>query len=38
MGIEFDEGPIQGGNFGPYFQSERLDIYNTHIQKLIENE
>jgi len=38
VGIEFDEGPIQGGNFGPYFQSERLDIYNTHIQKLIENE
>ena len=22
--INFDEGPTQGGNYGPYFQSERL--------------
>ncbi len=27
LDIEFDEGPIQGGNYGPYFQSERLNIY-----------
>jgi ribosome-interacting GTPase 1 len=26
-GIEFDEGPHAGGDFGPYVQSERLDIY-----------
>lgn len=38
VGIEFDVGPVQGGNSGPYFQSERLDIYNAHIQQLIENE
>lgn len=37
IGIEFDEGPMQGGDFGPYFQSQRLDIYNDHIQKLILN-
>lgn len=37
VGIEFDEGPTQGGNFGPYYQSERLDIYKTHVQNLIEN-
>ena len=27
-GIEFDESVVDGGNFGPYKQSERLEIYN----------
>ena len=27
MGIEHDEGPDLGGDYGPYRQSERLDIY-----------
>ncbi len=35
-GLEFDEGPQQGGEFGPYYQSQRLDIYNKEINKLIE--
>lgn len=26
-GIEINEGPRQGGSFGPYMQSERLEIY-----------
>lgn len=26
-GIEIDEGPSDGGDFGPYQQSKRLDIY-----------
>lgn len=26
-GIEIDEGPHVGGDFGPYLQSQRLDIY-----------
>lgn len=26
-GIEIDEGPLHGGEFGPYLQSERLHIY-----------
>ncbi len=34
-GIKFDEGPVQGGNFGPYYQSERLTIYREHVNKLI---
>ena len=37
IGIEFDEGPTQGGEYGPYFQSQRLDIYQDHIAKLIES-
>lgn len=36
-GITFDEGPISGGNYGPYIQSERLDIYKKHAQMLIDN-
>lgn len=27
LGINFDEGPGNGGPYGPYVQSERLDIY-----------
>lgn len=26
-GINIDEGPAVGGKFGPYMQSQRLDIY-----------
>ena len=27
LGLNWDEGPVVGGDFGPYRQSERLDIY-----------
>ncbi len=36
LGITPDEGPRQGGNYGPYLQSERLDIYREHADKLLE--
>ncbi|MDX9925164.1 MAG: glutamate--tRNA ligase, partial [Ignavibacteriaceae bacterium] len=35
-GLEFDEGPDKDGGFGPYFQSQRLDIYNKYAAKLVE--
>lgn len=35
-GLNFDEGPEAGGNFGPYMQSERLDIYKKYADELIE--
>lgn len=35
-GIEFDEGPHMGGNYGPYRQSERTEIYREHARMLIE--
>jgi len=35
-GLEYDEGPIKGGPYGPYIQSERLDIYKHHVQILID--
>ena len=34
-GIEPDEGPVYGGDFGPYRQSERLDLYRKHVDQLI---
>jgi glutamyl/glutaminyl-tRNA synthetase len=34
-GLEYDEGPDIGGNYGPYMQSQRLDIYNKYVDKLI---
>lgn len=34
-GLEFDEGPEIGGNFGPYMQSHRLDIYKKYAEELI---
>ncbi len=43
-GIEYDEGVfvkdgkiVQTGDYGPYIQSERLDIYNEYVDKLIES-
>ena len=34
-GIQFDEGPHIGGNYGPYRQSERLSIYKDYFHQLI---
>ncbi|MCX7737928.1 MAG: glutamate--tRNA ligase [Hydrogenothermaceae bacterium] len=36
LGISWEEGPDVSGNFGPYRQSERVDIYKKYVQKLIE--
>lgn len=35
LGLDWDEGPDKGGEFGPYRQSERLEIYASHTQKLL---
>jgi glutamyl-tRNA synthetase len=34
-GLDYDEGPDVGGKFGPYLQSQRLDIYKNHAVELI---
>ena len=34
LGIDWDEGPDKGGLFGPYHQTERLEIYNSYLSKL----
>ncbi len=35
LGIDWDEGPEVGGEYGPYFQSQRLDIYQKAAQLLV---
>lgn len=37
LGIKFDEGVSFGGNYGPYRQSERRDIYKKYVQVLLDN-
>lgn len=36
-GMHYDEGPIVGGDCGPYVQSERKDIYLKYAQKLLDS-
>jgi len=36
LGIEWDEGADIGGEYGPYRQTERLDIYNKYVDELLE--
>lgn len=36
LDINFDEGPLQGGDYGPYYQSERLDIYKKYCDELVD--
>lgn len=36
LGISFDEGVNEGGNFGPYRQSERKDIYKKYVDQLLD--
>ena len=38
LGLNWDEGPDMGGNFGPYRQSQRKDLYFELAKKLITNE
>jgi len=35
LGLTWDEGPEKGGAYGPYKQSERLELYADHLKKLI---
>ncbi|MCP4440644.1 MAG: glutamate--tRNA ligase [Aureispira sp.] len=37
LGLEFDESPAKGGEYGPYRQSERKAMYGEFAEKLIEN-
>ncbi len=35
LGLEWDEGPEVGGDRGPYYQSQRLDIYREYANKMV---
>jgi len=34
LGLTWDEGPHVGGEFGPYLQSERTELYERYLKKL----
>jgi glutamyl-tRNA synthetase len=34
LGLDWDEGPEKGGDYGPYFQSQRREVYDRHLQIL----
>ena len=36
LGLDWDESPDKGGPYGPYRQLERLDLYKTYAQKLLD--
>jgi len=36
VGMNWDEGPDVGGEYGPYVQSERLSLYQEYAHKLVE--
>ncbi len=36
LGLDWDEGPEVGGDYGPYFQSQRLEIYQEVAQRLVQ--
>src|ERR1017187_9568453 len=35
LGLDWDEGPDLGGPFAPYRQSDRLEIYREHAERLL---
>lgn len=36
LGLDWDEGPEVGGDYGPYYQSERLPLYQRYADQLVE--
>lgn len=36
LGLDWDEGPQRGGDYGPYYQSQRLSTYQEYAAKLME--
>jgi len=38
LGIEYDEGPDVEGDYGPYSQSKRVDIYEKYLKKLLDED
>ena len=37
LGVKWDEGPVVGGPYGPYVQSERTELYREYAKKLVES-
>jgi len=37
LGLDWDEGPGKGGEYGPYFQMQRLHLYQEYTEKLLKD-
>jgi len=37
LGLDWDEGPEVGGDYGPYFQSQRLSLYQEYARQLVKD-
>ena len=37
LGLDWDEGPEVGGDYGPYFQSERRSLHDAALKSLLDN-
>lgn len=35
IGLKFDEGPHIGGDYGPYVQTQRMDVYDKYLKELL---
>ncbi|NLL61611.1 MAG: glutamate--tRNA ligase [Candidatus Atribacteria bacterium] len=35
LGLDWDEGPEKGGEYGPYFQTQRLNLYKPFVDRLL---
>jgi nondiscriminating glutamyl-tRNA synthetase len=38
LGLDWDEGPDVGGEYGPYRQSQRSEFYRAHVDKLLKDD
>ena len=38
VGLDYDEGPEKGGDFGPYFQSKRTNLYKKYVKELLDKD
>jgi nondiscriminating glutamyl-tRNA synthetase len=36
LGLDWDEGPEKGGEYGPYFQSQRQELYKKEVKRLLD--
>ncbi len=37
LGVKWDEGPVVGGPYGPYIQSERFELYKKYAEQLVKD-
>jgi len=35
LGLQWDEGPDVGGDYGPYYQSDRIHLYQQYAEQLV---